>query len=325
MICFFPFTHISDPNAKLLADVLGPVTVYLPVDSMTSTRMQAWVRQGAMETRTPAGLDGSALVAAVRGFKDWAEVHGTKLSDISDFFRLSQGRPPLVDENGPSQILTQIKQRETGDAAEEPDRLFQSALFLALAHDHDMHLDEADRQLGSVAAMEAELYANISGNTEDVELRSTLRPNAATAAIHQAHGIRMRTQRLQAWACLAQSCSPAASVYVTTSTAVLDHVLEQYPDHTQPIFWELSDSDRAMALKPQRLKALQAFGRSNNPSAELPDDSLAGEPESVRLALHFLAGVAPQDLLIGLSKTPTKTHDRHENIWLNSIVGLIES
>ncbi|MGD9008737.1 MAG: hypothetical protein PVG41_12495, partial [Desulfobacteraceae bacterium] len=224
-----------------------------------------------------------------------------------------------------SQILTQIKRRESGDAAEKPDRLFQSALFLALAHDHDMHQDEAGRQLGSVAAKEAELYANISGNAEDADFSSTLRPSAADAAVHQEHGIRMVAQRLQAWACLAQSCPPTAAVYVTTSPAVLDHVLERYPDHTQPISWELSASDRAMGLKPQRLKALEAFGRSNNPSAELPDDSLAGDSGSARLALHLLAGVAPQDLLIGLSKTPMKIHDHRENAWLNSIVGLIES
>lgn len=325
MICLFPFTHISDSRAKLLADGLGPVTVYLPVDSMTSSRMKAWVQQGGMETRTPAGLDGTALMAAVRGFKDWAEVHGTKLSDISDFYRRSQGRPPLVDENGPSQILTQIKRRESGDAAEKPDRLFRSALFLALAHDHDMHQDEAGRQLGSVAAMEADLYANMSGNTEDVEPISGLRPGAAAVATHHEHGVRMSAQRLQAWACLAQSCSPIASVYVTTSSAVLNHVLERYPDHTQPISWGLSDSDLAMALKPQRLTALEAFGRSSNPSAVLPDDSLAGEPGSVRLVLHFLGGVAPQDLLLGLSEMPMNTHDRRENVWLNSIVGLMES
>lgn len=325
MICLFPFTHISDPRVKLLADVLGPVTVYLPVDSMISNPMRAWVQQGAMETHTPAGLDGSALMAAVRGFKDWAGVHGTKLSDISDFYRLSQGRPPLVDANGPSQILTQIKRRESGGAAEKPDRLFRSALFLALAHDHDMHQDEAGRQLGSVAAMEAELYANISGGTEDVELSSTLRSNAAAAATHQEHGGRMSTQRLQAWACLAQSCSPVPSVYVTTSSVILDHVLERYPDHPRPIYWELSDSDRAMTLKPQRLKALDAFVRSNNPATALPDDSLTGEPGSVGLALHFLAGVAPQELLPDLSKTPMKIHERQENVWLNSIVGLITS
>ena len=325
MICLFPFTHISDPHAKLLADVLGPVAVYLPVDGMTSSPMKAWVQQGAMETHTPPGLDGSALMAAVRGFKDWAEVHGTKLSEISDFYKLSQGRPPLVDENGPSQILTQIKRHESGDAVEMPDRLFRSALFLALAHDHDMHQDEAGRQLGSVEAMEAKLYANISGSTDDVELRSTLRPNAAAAAPHQEHGGLMSSQRLQAWACLAQSCSPVASVYVTTSSAQLDHVLERYTDHPKPIYWELSDSDRTMALKPRRLKALDAFIRASNPSTALPDDSLIGEPGSVRLELHFLAGVAPHDLLLGLSKTPMKPHDRRENVGLNSIVGVLAS
>lgn len=325
MICYFPFTHISDTRTKLLADALGPLTVYLPVNSLVSDHMKAWAHHGGLETRTPTGLDGSALMAAVRGFKDWAEVHGTKLSDISDFYKLSQGRPPLVDENAPSQILTQVKHRESGDTAEEPDQLFQSALFLALAHDYDMHQDEADRQLGSVAAMEAELYANISGDAQDVEDSSPLRPNAAAVGTRQGPGVRMSTQRLRAWACLAQSCSPAAFIYVTSSSDALDHVLELYPDQTHSIHWELSDSDRAMALKQQRLKALDAFGRANNPSTALPDDSLVGEPGSVRLALHFLAGVAPQDLLFGLSKTPMKTADDQENLWLNSIVGLIES
>ena len=112
MICFFPYTHLSDPRVKLLADLLGPVTVYLPVGGMTSFRMKAWVQQGAVETRTPAGLDGAALMAAVRDFKDWAGVHGTKLSDISDFYRRSQGRPPLVDENGPSLVVAPVDYRE---------------------------------------------------------------------------------------------------------------------------------------------------------------------------------------------------------------------
>lgn len=328
MICFFPFTYISDPRAKLLADGLGPVTVYLPVDSMASRQIKAWARHGGMEIRTPTGLDGSALMTAVRGFKEWAGIHGTKLSDISDFYRLSQGRPPLVEDNGPSRILEQIKirLRESADAAEEPDHLFRSALFLALAHDHDLHQDEAGRQLGSVEAMEAALYSDISGNRQDEQLNSCLRPNVSSVADPGAHGVLMSVQRLQAWACLAQSCSSSACVYVTTSPAIRDHVLERHPNPTQSIHWQLSDSDRAAALKQQRLEALDAFGRSNDPSAVLPDDSLAGEPGSIRLVLHFLAGVTPRHLLVGLSKSPTKTHENScENEWLNTIVGLIES
>ncbi len=325
MICYFPFTHISDPRIKLLADALGPFSVYLPAESMASARMTALIRLGSLEIRTPAGLDSAALMAAVQGFKDWAEVHGTKLSDISDFYKLSQGRPPLVDENAPSQIRTQIKHRESGKSAREPDRLFQSALFLALAHDHDTHQDEADRQLGSVAAMEAELYATLSGNTPDAEESSPFRPFTASVSNHQELEIRMSSQRLQAWACLAQSCGAADAIFVTTSPTVLDHVLERYPDHSQPIRWEVSDSERVIALKQRRLEALTAYGRANDPSTALPDDSLAGATGSNRLALYFLAGVAPQDLFIGLSKMEMSTHHRFEIPWLNSIVGLIES
>jgi hypothetical protein len=287
--------------------------------------MKAWVQHGGLETRTPDGLDGSALMAAVRGFKDWAQIHGTKISDISDFYKLSQGRPPLVDENAPSQVLTQIKHRESGDAPAEPDRLFQSALFLALAHDNDMDQDEADQQLGSVAAMEADLFANISGNAQDGEESLPLTPNATSVSALRGHDVRMSGQRLQAWACLAQACSQVVPIYVTTSTDVLDHVLERYPDALQPIHWELSDSDRVLKLKQKRLKALDAYGRSNNPSTALSDGSLTGEPGSVRLALHFLAGVSPHNLLIGLSKAEMQIHEISQNPWLNTIIGLIES
>lgn len=325
MICLFPFTHISDPRAGLLAEALGPVTVCLPLDSMASSQMKAWGRHGLMEIRTPAGLDGSALMATLREFKQWAAIHGTKLSDISDFYRLSQGRPPLVDENGPGRILTQIRRRESGTAMEAPDRLFSSALILALAHDHDKHQDEAHRQLGSVEAMEAELYADMSGKREGVDFSASPGPDAAATAALQERDVRMSARRLQAWACLAQSSPPVPPVFVTSSSAILEHLLERDAMPIQPVYWELGDSDGTMALKQQRLEALDACGRSNDPLTVLSDHGLAGEPGPVRLALHVVPGVTPPDLLSGLSNMPAKTQEGHGNVWINSIVGLIAS
>jgi hypothetical protein len=326
MISLFPFTHISGPGAKLLAQALGPLTLSLPVDQMASDRMKAWVRDGLLNIQTPSGLDGSALMTALRGFKQWAGLHGTKLCDISDFYRFSQGRPPLVDDNGPGRILTQIRRRESGAASETPDRLFASALILALAHDHDMDQEAADRQLGSVEAMEAELYANIAGNGQDLESHSLLHSNPAAAAAFQDQDHRMSIQRLQAWACLAQASSPLlSSVFVTTSSAILDRVLERYPNAIPSISWELSDLDEAMALKQQRLDALEVLGRSSKPLALSADNGLAGAPGSARVALYVIPGVAPPVLLSGLSKMAVKIQDSRENGWLNSIVGLLES
>jgi hypothetical protein len=326
MICLFPFTHVSSPRVKLLAETLGPVSICLPVDRMASSQVKAWGRHGILDIRIPDGLDGSALMAAMRGFKQWAGIHGTKLSDISDFYKLSQGRPPLVDEDGPGRILTQIKRRESGTTAQSPDRRFASALFLALAHDHDVDLDEAERQLESVEAMEADLYARMAGKRQDSATKPFVHPDATVAAAPQVKGVRMSSQRLQAWACLAQSSlCPTPSVFVTTSSTILDLVLEQYPSPIQPIYWELSDTDGALAVKQQRLEALGAFSLSTDPQALLTDDRLIGEPGSVRLVLHILPGVAPPDLLSGLSKMSAKCQGSRENSGLNCIVGRIES
>ena len=325
MICYFPFTHISDSHTTLLADALGPFTLYLPLDSMVTRTMAASIQHGSLTVRTPAGLDSGALTAAVQRFKNWAGVHGTKLSDISDFYKLSQGRPPLVDDNAPSRIRMQIKRRESGESVREPDRLFQSALFLALAHEHDMIHEEADRQLESVAAMEADLYATMSGSIQDEAESSPPRSRATAASNPQRLEARMSLQRLRAWACLAQSCDADDSIFLTASPTVLDHVLERFPNHSPPVRWELNDSDRVIAMKQRRLEALTAYGRAKDPATALPDDGLAGVPGSKRLALHFLAGVAPQDLLLDLAKTEMDTSHGPDIPWLNAVVGLVES
>ena len=322
MICFFPFTYMTDPRIAALIDALGPVTVYLPAAGTVSAQMEHWVDQGDLNIHTPRDLDPSALTAAVRSFREWAGIHGTRLSDISDFYRLSQGRPPLVDENAPSQIRTQIRQADNGEASTEPDHLFQSALFLALAHEHDLHQDEIQRQMGSVASMEARLYADISGGTPKSDLVSGMAPQPDEDSMDYEPGMHMGPRRLQAWAHLVCEDPAPACTYVTTSAAIFDHVLELFPDSRELACWNLSGMDRTSKLKKRRREVLSAVGRARDPLTVRMDDTRNEPSEAVRLTLHCLSGVSPHRLIRRLAKT--KSSGSADDPWLNSIIGLIE-
>jgi hypothetical protein len=323
MICYFPFTYITDPGVAALVECLGPVTIYLPDGGMVSVKMEQWMRHGDLSVHTPKDLDPTALKAAVRSFREWAGIHGTRLSDISDFYRLFQGRPPLVDENAPSQIRTQIRQADNGDAKTEPDRLFQSALYMALAHEHDLHRDEIQRQMGSVTAMEARLYADLSGNTEESDLAPAMAQQPDAGTIDYEPGSHLGARRLQAWACLAREDPAPACAYITTSAAIFDHVLELFPDSRELVCWNLSDLDRTPKLKKRRREALSAAGRAREPWKVRIDGSRNGPKDAVRLTLHCLSGVTPDRLIRRLAKAKSKRFA--DDTWLNSIIGLVES
>lgn len=323
MICCFPFTYITDPRIAALVDGLGPVTVYLPAGGMVSAQMENWVHHGDLTVRTPKGLDTAALTAAVRSFREWAGIHGTRFSDISDFYRLSQGRPPLVDESAPSQIRTQLRQTDNKDDKTESDRLFQSALFLALAHEHDLQRDEIQRQMGSVAAMQARLYADISGDTQESDLMPAMAQQPDAGLIDDDPGSLMGARRLQAWACLVREDPSPACTYITTSAAILDHVLELFPGSRELACWNLSGPDQTPKLKERRRETLSAAGRARDPLSVRMDDRQSGPKGAARLTLHCLCGVAPGRLIRRLAKT--KSMPFTDDSWFNSIVGLVES
>jgi hypothetical protein len=329
MICCFPFTYITDSRVKLLADSLGPVIVNLPAGSMINRQVKSWAVKGRFEFRIPSGLDESSLLGAVQEFEAWADMHGRKLSDISDFYRLSQGRPPLVDEDAPSQIRTQIKHLKAAEASDAPNQLYQSALFMALAHEYDLHQEAAAEQLSSVVAMEADLYATISGDAEVSDSNSSVRPFKTDAPAHYAPGTHMGVQRLQAWACLASQDAAPACAYITTSTDVFDHLLELLPENRQILCWQLGDSDQYVSIKQQRRSALDELGRAKEPLRLLPEALLEGsaDTESAQLTLHLLPGVTPQALFDRISKQEKRAllHASIDSHWQNSIIGIITS
>lgn len=329
MICYFPLTHITDSHVKLLAEVLGPVTVNLPAGSMVTQQVDAWAQAGLLELKTPSGLDESSLLRAVQEFKNWADMHGRKLSDIAEFYRQSQGHPPMMDENAPSQISTQIKHFNAAETPESPNRLYQSALFMALAHEYDLHQEAAAAQLGSVVAMEADLFAKISGDAEDAAIGSPVRPSTTDTTAPYVPGIHMGARRLQTWACLAEQDAVADCTYVTTSSEIFGLLLERFPENREILCWHLSDNDRHASIKQQRRSALDELARANEPLAILTEAQLDGRADSVsvKLKLHLLPGVSPRTLLNTFSKREkqTLTQATNDTPWQNSIVGIITS
>ena len=61
MICYFPFTYISDELIGTLTRALGPLAVYQGLERRVPEHMRQWAAQAQLEVRLPSGVDPERL------------------------------------------------------------------------------------------------------------------------------------------------------------------------------------------------------------------------------------------------------------------------
>ncbi len=330
MICYVPFTHISDNNVQKMVDALGTLTVYLPAENLAPAHMRTWAEQGALDLRQPAGVDAEKLAGAIREFKAWAEIHQGSISELAGFFKSTQGQPPLVNDTDPTQISNQIRHFGQTAAGGSADPLFRSALFLAMAHEYDQHQDAVDQGLGSVQAKERAMFAKMDSDIEALTGKSTQGDGALrSSAVHEP-GLYMTGLRIEAWAELVRRDKPVASLYVTTSPAVFEHLLDALPETKELLTWDLSASGQDQpALVSKRQQALLDLACADDPW-EMDLDLFPSDSESggaFRLKVHALAGCSPQTMPTRLltSKDPFDQLPADNQEVKNTLIGLMVS
>jgi hypothetical protein len=299
MIACLPFTYIPREHLERMTAHLGPVAVYSPADDLVPDHMRPFIDSGSLELRRPPGLDEKQLVLALEQFRQWAQLHNGSIADMVGFFKRSDGRPPLVEESSTSQITHQIRHFGEGQMEGQSSRLFESALFLAMAQDLDRHQDEMTRDLNGVNSMEKDMLAQLSGDGADLYGGQNGPDQMAVDTGIPDPGLQMTQRRIGAWAELAARNPHPDQLYLTTSQSVEDHLLDLFPEAMPLIDGCMSTAHPSSDIVSTRRAAIAAIASADQPDAAGFVEGLApgtaGGGDQMRLAL--LPGCSPRAML----------------------------
>jgi hypothetical protein len=273
MIQYMPFTYIPEDLATRLTEAFGQLAVWQPLESLAPIHMHTLAGEGRLQWRRPEKIDPVQLGRAVRSFDQWGELHRDNIGDLNTFFKAGQGAG--AQENSVHQIRSQIRRRGDSGAAEVDAALFQSALFLCLAHNYDQQQDALAQELSSVRRLETQ-FGEILGDVGD---RDTSMGPAFSPAGNDASGpgLFMTERRLQAWARLAASQADADEVYITTSHAVWDYLVALFPEAVLMAVSSPPERHSAARLSSDELtNLLEQLGQAENPRALLKERCGAG-------------------------------------------------
>lgn len=331
MICYMPFIDIDDQLLDKLTATLGPVTIYHPDPGMGSDQMLAAAREERLDLRSGHGIDPDHLALAVREFKAWADLHGGDIADLAGLSKSMQGRPPLVDDTNPTAIGDQIRHFGEQNPGEAVDPVFQAALFLSLAWQFDRQQVAVSRDLGEVQAMERAMMARLAGGDRDPDEGIDNLPDAGIAAGMQDTGGYMTAWRVRSWAELALKDPGPRSflLYVTSSPAVLEHLLDPFEQTHGPLQVRLNtEENRGDHGNPKVIEALERLASAKDTAAATEDflkESGGGENAS-NMTIYILAGISPLDfpcrLLENRNRTDPGPSAGHGS--LNTLIGLVE-
>ncbi|MBC2712385.1 MAG: hypothetical protein HGJ94_15795 [Desulfosarcina sp.] len=224
---YMPFTYLSEPTARLLNALVGPVVLYQPLEKKIPESLSALASQGLVEIRTPMTRDDDRLQAALAEFTDWARMNPGRSTPGTGFFSARQGEIPFFDETAINRIRSDIKRYRQSDhladhQSDETEVGFSARLFLAVAQENDMAADRLDHDLNRFKALEKDFLEVL----KDADEAGFNRQTHGGTIWREDPGTKLTGQRIRAWAALAAADAKLPELLVTTSSAVIDTLLE---------------------------------------------------------------------------------------------------
>lgn len=218
---YFPFTHVSPAAAILLGACFDRTVVYQPLSETVSPDLKDGAASERFDIRIPAETDSGRLLALLNEYQAWAGLHEGK--DLK-LFKTRTGQVPFFDDAATHRLSTDIRQRAAGRVeTAAPDPLFDARVFLALAQEFDRRQGEFQSGLAACREMEQKLIQDLIGDPEAPELGLGGGPALWT----EEPGGHMTERRLDAFARLAREDAADDRIFVTTSRAVFEAVLER--------------------------------------------------------------------------------------------------
>lgn len=328
MIQYMPLTYIPEPLVDSLTAMLGPLTVWQPLEDLLPAHMRSAAEKGVLRLRYPADVDPELLARTANAFSAWADLHHGRSGDLSGFFGSERNMAAWWQESSHC-LRTQIRPSGRPEPAAVETPLFQAALFLILAHRYDQQQDDLNLELGTAADFTQKLGELLGESGAQRPAWKTDRP-AADPAAHDPAAY-MTERRIQSWARLAAAEDAAsAGVFITGSQAVWQSLLERLPEAV-PVLQCRLDPGQGATSPPEALAALLSDLLQAQHPQSVSADRIAGnhgQRPGWALSLNVLAGRPPNEVLRRLmaasrgSRTPAPSSATSSNTvigWLRPL------
>jgi len=325
---YFPFTYIPKSVGKALSACFRQTAVYQISGTKIPEDMQELSQDGILDIRIPVEVNGEFLDKILKDYRAWVNIHqGTETA----FLAAMANKIPFFDESASSQIRADIK--KTGKqipAEEKPDPLFSAKLFLHMAQEFDLQKKGLDQDLMDIDAMEDDFMKNLKWEDDDDHARAVARRQWDK----DDPGHFMTTERINAWVSIMLQDSQASGLFITTSRAVLEHLIDIVPEMEQVIRLDAIpidvDEDETLSnWQDGLIETLEMLATGNWPA---PMDDIANPPEipgseeKVSLTLYIVPNKTPYGYFADCVETDVfqaesaKTGIRFKN----TLIGLIE-
>jgi len=331
---YMPFTYLSESTARILTALVGPVVIYQPLKTNIHESLSALASQGLVAIRSPITRDDDRLRAALAEFTDWARMNPGKSTPGAGFFSQRQGEIPFFDETAIERIRSDIKRYHRSDPlvdhqTEKMEADFSARLFLALAQENDLATDRLDHDLNRFKALEKNFLNTLTDDDETGFNRQAL----GLEIWRDDPGAKLTGQRIRAWATLAAADDTIPELLITTSSAVIDTLLETHGDALRlerlaEIRLDVPSAGTAPVL--DRVLADLA-GRASLPSADLASfEKLATDAASETAVTATLFVAANQTPASVIRRIATATTSSPEEIGqpksaCHTVIVLVES
>ncbi len=221
---YFPFTFVSEKMGRALCACFRQTAVYQASQQSLPRAIESMIKNRSLELHIPVTGDEENLRSITKEYKNWVQSHqGSELIHFKSTF----DKIPFFDESFVAQIKADIKKQGLDKKEKkEPDTLFNARMFLYIAHEFDFQKDKLTRELSFINKMEQNLFQNLKG--ESGLLQNDIFQN--TQSESDDPGRYMIQKRLKAWNILRQVEQPATGLFVTGSTAVIEHLNEGIPE-----------------------------------------------------------------------------------------------
>ena len=325
---YFPFTYVPESVGKALAACFRQTTVYQISGTKIPEDMQELSQEGILDIRIPVEVNAEFFDKVFKDYRDWVDIHqGTETA----FLAAMASNIPFFDESASSQIRADIKKIEKQIPHEaNPDPLFNAKLFLHMAQEFDLQKKELDQDLMDIENMEDDFMKNLKWEDDDDHARYISRK------ILEKYdpGHHMTTERINAWASLMSQDSQISGLYITTSRAALEHLIEIIPEMEQVIClgaipMGVEKNETLSNWQDGLIKTLEVLATENWPMSM---DNMANPPEisgkatDVKLTIYIVPNKIPHKCFSGCVKTDAFKAGSVQTgtQFKNTLIGLVE-
>jgi len=221
---YFPFTYVSDPVAEVLSACFGQFVIYRPMGESLSDRMQSLLNRGVMDVRVPVTENENELKAALKNYRAWADLHRDGAREKITALKAQMESMPFFSEFSSSKIAGDIKEKSHGHPNNRiPDPVLAARIFLYFAQEFDRQNHELALDLQRCGEQEADLIRQLKMEDDPVAGEFHIAPLQSSGPFADY----MISDRLEAWTRIFCRDPEAPGLFVTHSSAILEHLLER--------------------------------------------------------------------------------------------------